>query len=64
MWLTIKIGGMPVVTGPSEWVMIIGNFGFPIAITMYLFIRFEKKIENLEMSINQLSDVIKDFRRD
>ncbi|MFK5709618.1 MULTISPECIES: YvrJ family protein [Lysinibacillus] len=49
---------------PSEWLTIIGNFGFPIAITIYLFIRFEKKIENLELSINQLSEVIKDLRRD
>ncbi|MEX3625339.1 YvrJ family protein [Viridibacillus arvi] len=51
-------------TEPSEWIMIIGNFGFPIAITVYLFIRFEKKIENLEVSINHLSEVIKDLRRD
>ncbi|QNK89844.1 YvrJ family protein [Sporosarcina sp. resist] len=51
-------------TEPSEWIMIIGNFGFPIAITVYLFIRFEKKIENLEKSINLLSGVIKDLRKD
>lgn len=49
---------------PTEWIMVIGNFGFPIAITMYLFIRFEKKIENLELSISKLSEVIKEFRRD
>lgn len=49
---------------PSEWIMIIGNFGFPIALTIYLFIRFEKKIENLEISINHLSEVIKDLRKD
>ncbi|MGE7983690.1 YvrJ family protein [Solibacillus sp. NPDC093137] len=52
------------VTEPTDWVMIIGNFGFPIAITMYLFIRFEKKIEKLELSISKLSDVIREFRRD
>lgn len=51
-------------TEPSEWIMIIGNFGFPIAITVYLFIRFEKKIENLESSINGLTDVIKHLRKD
>lgn len=51
-------------TEPSEWIMIIGNFGFPIAITIYLFIRFEKKIENLEVSINRLSEVIKDLRKE
>ncbi|MFJ7648992.1 YvrJ family protein [Lysinibacillus sp. NPDC097279] len=52
------------ITEPSDWIMIIGNFGFPIAITVYLFIRFEKKIENLELSINKLSDLIKNVRKD
>lgn len=47
-----------------QWIMILGNFGFPIAITIYLFIRFEKKIDNLENVIIQLSDVIKDYGRD
>ncbi|TKI71557.1 YvrJ family protein [Lysinibacillus mangiferihumi] len=47
-----------------EWISIIGNFGFPISITIYLFIRFEKKIENLETSIKHLTEVIKDLRRD
>ncbi|MGE7692078.1 YvrJ family protein [Lysinibacillus sp. NPDC097214] len=51
-------------TDSSEWITIVGNFGFPIAITVYLFIRFERKIENLELSINQLSEVIRDLRRD
>ncbi|MFY0521060.1 YvrJ family protein [Lysinibacillus sp. UGB7] len=51
-------------TEPPEWIMLIGNFGFPIAITVYLFIRFEKKIENLEISINHLSEVIKSLRKD
>ena len=32
------------ISEPTDWIMIIGNFGFPIAITVYLFIRFEKKI--------------------
>ncbi|MFC9541355.1 MULTISPECIES: YvrJ family protein [Lysinibacillus] len=50
-------------TETSEWIMIIGNLGFPIAITIYLFIRFEKKIENLEQSINYLSEVIKTLGR-
>ena len=48
----------------SDWLTIIGNFGFPISITIYLFIRFERKIENLETSILQLSEVIKDLKRD
>lgn len=46
-----------------EWISIIGNFGFPIAITVYLFIRFEKKIENLERCIDALSDVIRDLEK-
>ncbi|MFJ5767848.1 YvrJ family protein [Lysinibacillus sp. NPDC093210] len=52
------------ITEPSDWIMIIGNFGFPIAMTVYLFIRFEKKLENLELSINKLSELIKNSRRD
>lgn len=35
---------------PTEmpmWVSILGNFGFPITIAVYLLIRFEKKIERL-----------------
>jgi len=40
------------------WVHLIGNSGFPIAITIYLFMRFEKKIENLEAIILKLLDKI------
>lgn len=47
----------------SDVITIIGNFGFPIAITIYLFIRFERKIENLESSIIKLSNVIKDLEK-
>lgn len=43
------------------WVSIVGNFGFPIAITIYLFIRFEKKLDKLESVIMQLAEVIKSF---
>jgi hypothetical protein len=42
------------------WVTILGNFGFPIAITIYLFYRFERKIEKLEDVISQLNTVIND----
>ncbi|HFR4168328.1 YvrJ family protein [Bacillus cereus] len=38
--------------------MVIGNFGFPVALTIYLLIRFERKIENLTDVINKLKDVI------
>lgn len=39
-----------------EWVQIIGNFGFPVAITVYLLVRFEGKIDRLRESIDVLSD--------
>ncbi|MFJ7981375.1 YvrJ family protein [Lysinibacillus xylanilyticus] len=41
------------------WISLIGNFGFPIAITVYLFIRFERKLDKLEAVIMELSEVIK-----
>lgn len=47
-----------------QWIAILGNFGFPIAITIYLFIRFEKKLEKLEFAITQLGEVIKETRKD
>lgn len=52
------------VAGSSEWIMKIMNFGFPFAITIYLFGKFEIKIENLELSINHLSEVVNESRRD
>ncbi|WP_138207750.1 YvrJ family protein [Haloimpatiens lingqiaonensis] len=39
-------------------VNLIGNLGFPIAISLYLLIRIEGKLENLTQSINTLSNVI------
>lgn len=44
-----------------DWVPLVGNFGFPIAITIYLFIRFEGKIGELEKVINNLSKVIENL---
>ncbi|SDK27954.1 YvrJ family protein [Sediminibacillus albus] len=41
------------------WITLLGNFGFPIAITVYLFFRFEKRIENLEAVITELSHSLK-----
>ena len=48
-------------TSLSEWMTIMANIGFPISITLYLFIRFEKRIEKLELSISELISVIKSW---
>lgn len=47
-----------------DWLNAIGNVGFPIGITVYLFLRFEKKLENLKDSIDHLTDVIKELIRE
>lgn len=39
-------------------IQLIGNFGFPIVITMYLLHRVEKKIDSLENAIHALSKVL------
>ncbi|MEG2868714.1 MAG: YvrJ family protein [Terrisporobacter sp.] len=39
----------------SEMQSLIANVGFPIAISMYLLIRIEGKLQNLTESINELS---------
>ncbi len=43
----------------TEWYSILGNVGFPIGITFYLLIRFEKKIDKLEVSISELGQAIR-----
>lgn len=42
----------------SLWVQIFANFGFPMGMTLYLLIRFEKKIDALRETIKDLIDVI------
>ncbi|EOC99401.1 YvrJ family protein [Caldisalinibacter kiritimatiensis] len=36
----------------------IANLGFPIAVSVYLLVRIEGKLNNLTQSINELSKVI------
>jgi hypothetical protein len=43
-------------------VNLIGNVGFPIAVSIYLLVRIEGKLENLTSSINSLSGVIDKIR--
>jgi hypothetical protein len=43
---------------------ILGNVGFPILIALFLLFRFEVRIEHMEKRIQELSEVIKELRRD
>lgn len=41
----------------------ISNIGFPIAISCYLLVRLEKKMEELREVIVDLSNAIEDFKK-
>jgi hypothetical protein len=41
----------------------IGNFGFPIVLSIYLLVRVEGKVEKLSESINDLSKTIASLGR-
>ena len=43
---------MPVLVG------ILGNFGFPVVIAIYLLMRFEKRIESLTEAIAKLQQIM------
>ena len=42
----------------NELVNLIGNVGFPVAVSAYLLIRLEKQITTLSFSINKLNTII------
>jgi flagellar biogenesis protein FliO len=42
----------------DEFVKLISTVGFPIGISVYLLVRFEKKIEELNRSISELTAAI------
>jgi hypothetical protein len=44
----------------EELFNLVGNLGFPIAVTLYLLVRIEGKLELLTQSINQLSQTLTD----
>lgn len=46
----------------DEIVALISNMGFPIAISLYLLIRIEGKLESLTISINNLSQTINSIK--
>lgn len=42
----------------TELFNLVGNVGFPIAVTLYLLVRIESKLELLTQSINNLNTSI------
>lgn len=42
----------------EEFVSIISNLGFPIAVTFYLLTRFERKLDDLTKTVGELNDVV------
>lgn len=42
----------------NEFVTLIANVGFPVAVSAYLLIRLEKQINHLTLSIARLNTVI------
>lgn len=47
----------------EELVNFVANIGFPIAISCYLLVRLEKKLEELSTSIYNLSKIIEGFEK-
>lgn len=46
-----------------DYTQIVSNVGFPIAMTFYLIIRFEKKLDQNTQVIKDLKEVIQNDRR-
>lgn len=47
----------------TEWLQVANNVGFPMMMTIYLLLRFEKRIEGLENVMKQLEERFKEVRR-
>ncbi len=47
----------------EEMTGLIGNFGFPVAVSVYLLVRLEGKVEELTYSINGLSEVVRSTKK-
>ncbi|MBB6449710.1 hypothetical protein HNR44_001688 [Geomicrobium halophilum] len=39
-----------------DWMIFVGNFGFPTLIAVYLLMRFEKRIDDLTQAIQDLKE--------
>ncbi|MBD8501117.1 YvrJ family protein [Paenibacillus arenosi] len=49
---------------PSDLLSAISQVGFPIVLTGYLLLRFEKKLDILTETIKDLSDVVSAHKED
>lgn len=47
----------------EDLIAMIGNFGFPIAVTAYLLVRIESKLSQLTESIHDLTTAIKSIEK-
>lgn len=46
----------------DQMIGLIGNVGFPIAISIYLLVRIEGKLENLTLSIYELAKAVNSIK--
>jgi hypothetical protein len=46
----------------EDWMTLVSNVGFPVAVTAYLLVRIEGKLEQLSGSISDLNRSIQDFK--
>lgn len=46
----------------QDFFSVISNFGFPVAVASYLLFRFEKKLETLEKTNNELVTEVRQLK--
>jgi hypothetical protein len=46
----------------EDFITLLGNFGFPIAVTAYLLVRIESRLSQLTESIHELTTAIKSMQ--
>lgn len=47
----------------EAWLTVIGEYGFPIAITFYLLYRIERKLDTLNQSVVYLGRIMQNFHK-
>ncbi|MFB4163551.1 YvrJ family protein [Alteribacillus sp. JSM 102045] len=41
-------------TNATEFIQLLANFGFPVVVTFYLLFRFERRMEHMSFTLQQL----------